>query len=718
MKELILVGNPNTGKTTFFNNITKSNEHTGNWHGVTVDSKSKIYKYKNTNFKVCDLPGIYSLSPLTFEEEVSVNYLYGKNQNSVIINILDINNLNRNLYLTLELVSLNLPLVLVINKMQKCSYVQEKKIKDLEENLGIKIFVIDVKNIKDIDDFKEYIFKLKKDELLKNNKKMFDLSEKLQKYIKKVQNLVEYDAKNIDLDKMYIYQKCLENDDLIIGKLKLSEKKKEKLDNVLSEIKLEEIISEKYNYIDKLLCSNGLKDAKSKSVYGKSALDKIVLNRYLCLPVFALVLLAVFYLTFFSIGSFFSECLHFFVQNNLGNWILSTIKGFTSNEVIIDFFETAIIGGLGSVFSFLPQVIILFLCLGILEESGYLSRVAFSLNDIFTKVGLNGKSVYTLLMGFGCSTSACMTARAVDDKNLKIKTAMLSPYMSCSAKLPIYTILGSAFFGASNVFVIFLMYMLGVVVALLLSVFYEKHFLKSEPTHFILEFPKYRKTSLNRLVQIGFDAFKQFTVRIGSVLFSVNIIVWVLSSFSFGFSFVKVSGESSILEVLSKVITPIFAPLGFGNWGATSALLTGLIAKEMIVSTIAMINGVGITGEDYMLNISKSLTLPQSVISFSPASTLSFMVFCLLYSPCLSTISVLKKEIGKKWLLISILVQFLVAYVISLIVYSSVTIILNKGILTFLMFILVFSLVVFSVLNVSKMVKNKKSCNKCKKCKR
>ena len=436
------------------------------------------------------------------------------------------------------------------------------------------------------------------------------------------------------------------------------------------------------------------------------------------MPVFAIVLLAVFYLTFFSVGSCLSESFHSFVHNGLGGWVHRTIESITSNEVIIDFFETAIIGGLGSVFSFLPQVIILFLCLGILEESGYLSRVAFSLNDIFTKVGLNGKSVYTLLMGFGCSTSACMTARAVDDKNLKIKTAMLSPYMSCSAKLPIYTILGSAFFGASNVFVIFAMYMLGVIVALLLSVFYEKHFLKSKQTHFILEFPMYRIISPKRLVQIGFDAFKQFMVRIGSVLFSVNIIVWVLSSFSFGFSFVKLSGESSILESLSKVISPIFAPLGFGNWGATSALITGLIAKEMIVATIAMINGVGINGKDYMMNISKSLTLPQSVISFSPASTLSFMVFCLLYSPCLSTISVLKKEIGKKWLFISILVQFLVAYAISLIVYSSVTVILNKGIFTFLIFILVFSLVVFSVLNVSKMVKNKKSCNKCKKCKR
>ena len=658
--------------------------------------------------------------------------------------------------------SLNLPLILVINKMQKCSYMQEKKIKDLEENLGVKIFVIDVKNTKDIDNIKEYIFKLKNDELLKNNKNMLFFGKKTQKQIKKVQNLIENDAKNIYLDKSYIYQKCLEHDCLIIAKLKLPEEKKEKLDDILSEIKLEEIIiesvlkiskdnniplfilgngtnllvkdegfrgivlqikleeiiSEKYNYIDKLLCNSRLKDVKNKSVYGKSKLDKIVLNRYLCLPVFALVLLAVFYLTFFSVGSCLSESFHSFVHNGLGGWVHRTIESITSNEVIIDFFETAIIGGLGSVFSFLPQVIILFLCLGILEESGYLSRVAFSLNDIFTKVGLNGKSVYTLLMGFGCSTSACMTARAVDDKNLKIKTAMLSPYMSCSAKLPIYTILGSAFFGASNVFVIFAMYMLGVIVALLLSVFYEKHFLKSKQTHFILEFPKYRIISPKRLVQIGFDAFKQFMVRIGSVLFSVNIIVWVLSSFSFGFSFVKLSGESSILESLSKVISPIFAPLGFGNWRATSALITGLIAKEMIVATIAMINGVGINGKDYMMNISKSLTLPQSVISFSPASTLSFMVFCLLYSPCLSTISVLKKEIGKKWLFISILVQFLVAYAISLIVYSSVTVILNKGIFTFLIFILVFSLVVFSVLNVSKMVKNKKSCNKCKKCKR
>lgn len=724
MREIILVGNPNTGKTTLFNSLTKSSEHTGNWHGVTVDEKKKVYKYHGKEFSVCDLPGVYSLSPLTFEEEVTVKYLYN-HQNSLVINIVDINNLSRNLYLTLELIELGIPTILVVNKIVKNSaYFSDGKIKKLYEKLGIKACVVDAQNLSDIEKLKEeilhYFDNLKKNknnnDFNKNYEKKLKYGQKIENLIKKTANLIEFDAKNTNLNLKYLCLKCLEDDEIVSKKLKLSSEKVLQLNHIKNEISMEEIACQKYKIIDEILEIN--LSQKKRKIYGKSWLDKYVLNRYLSLPIFVCVLLGVFYFTFFSVGKFFSEVLSSFIQNCVGEFILNLVKSITKSPIILDFFESGIIGGIGSIFSFLPQVIILFLCLGILEDSGYLSRVAFSLDDVFGKIGLSGKSVYTLLMGFGCSTSACMTARTMEDKNSRIKTAMLAPYMSCSAKLPIYVVIGSAFFGASNVFVIFAMYMLGVIIAMLLSVFYEKTFLKSGKQTFILEFPPYRKLSFNRLFSLALDSGKQFMLRVGSVLISVNIIVWVLTSFSFTFSFVKTSGGHSILEVLGGVLSPIFAPLGFGSWGATSALLAGLVAKEVIVSTIALVNGINVAGENFTESVASSLTMPSSAVCFTPASALSYMVFCLLYSPCLATMSVLKKEIGKKWLVISILVEFVVAYLVSMIIFASVNVILNKGIWEFLLLFFAFVVIVVSVLYIYKYLKRQKSCGNCKKCRR
>ena len=371
-------------------------------------------------------------------------------------------------------------------------------------------------------------------------------------------------------------------------------------------------------------------------------------------------------------------------------------------------------GGIGTVFSFLPQVVILFVCLGVLEDSGYLSRVAFCLDDIFSKVGLSGKSVYTLLMGFGCSTTACLTARTMEDKNSKIKTAMLAPYMSCTAKLPIYVVIGSAFFGANNVFIIFALYLLGVVIALLLSVFYDKFYLKSTNQSFILEFPQYKLVSLKRIIKIAKDNINLFLIRVGSLLISVNIIVWVLSNFSFSLKYISIYGGSSILETLGKLLAPIFLPLGFNNWGAVSALLAGLIAKEVIVSSISIINGVN--ERLGFKSISNSLRNPASVITFTPASAISFMTFSLLYTPCLATTATLLKEIGKKWTIISIIVQFVIAYFVSFILFQSINLILNNGLISFLMFLLVTSLVTIAIILVIKKISLKKCKNNCHRC--
>lgn len=716
--EVILLGNPNTGKTTLFNTLTKSNEHTGNWHGVTVDSKNKNFSVENNNFTLVDLPGIYSLTPLSFEEEVAVNYLYN-HKKTLVINIVDINNVYRNLYLTQELILLNQPTILVINETSKPhDAIYKVDVKKLEKNLGIKVIKINAENIQDVNILKKEILNYYKNNNLNNIKKQEFFNEN----DNKINNLLQETTKLIKnnytdklmLNNRYLAYKCLENDQIIIDKLNLSQEQKNRLINLQKQTSIDDLIELKYTKIEQLLkdCSCVKKD----KTYGKSFIDKIVLNKFLCLPIFLGILLAIFYFTFFSVGAFLSEKLSFFVQDTIGNAILSLVKSITSSEIIYDFFSTAIIGGLGAVLSFLPQVVILFLCLGFLEDSGYLSRVAFSLDDIFSKIGLSGKSVYTLLMGFGCSTSACLTARTMEDKNSKIKTAMLAPYMSCSAKLPIYAVIGSAFFGASNVFVIFALYMLGVVVAMLLSVFYEKTFLKSKEQSFILEFPPYRITKPKRILFLLTDSIKTFVIRIGSILVSVNIIVWILSSFSFSFAFVPTSGGQSMLESLGKILSPIFIPLGFGSWGATSALLAGLIAKEIIVSSIAMFNGVASSDNSYNNQISSSLRIATNAVFFTPASALSYMIFCLLYSPCFSCVAVLKKEIGKKWTFISFFVQFAIAYLTALIIYQSVNLILNKGIALFLLFAVVFLSVLLSVIFLVKKIMYKKTCKSCRKC--
>ena len=377
------------------------------------------------------------------------------------------------------------------------------------------------------------------------------------------------------------------------------------------------------------------------------------------------------------------------------------------------------IGGVGSVLSFLPQVALLFFFLSLLEDSGYLARIAFTFDDILSKVGLSGKSVYTLLMGFGCSTSAVMTARNMEDKNSKIKTGLLTPYMSCSAKFPIYTVLGGAFFGASNIYVILGLYILGVVIAVLLSFIFEKTLLKSKQQSFILEFPPYRMMNLKRVFALLWQNIKSFVTRIASIIIAMNVVLWFLAHFTARFEFISSQDQSiSLLQTFGMILSPIFSPLGFGSWGAVSALLAGLVAKEVIVSSIAMFNGI----ESANLSaLQSSLILSTSAVHFlSPASALSFLVFCLLYFPCVATFSVQLREIGLKWTLIGSCIEFVVAYLCAFILYTLVRTMEHFGSAQILSILFAVILLVLSILFIRNRLK-KKSCpysNRCGGCKR
>ena len=445
---------------------------------------------------------------------------------------------------------------------------------------------------------------------------------------------------------------------------------------------------------------------------GKSKIDKFVLNKYLCVPIFLFIISIVFYLTFFSVGRWLSDCIRYLLQDLIGKGVSSFLTNHISIVWIVDMIDVAIFGGVATVVSFLPQVVMLFMFLDILEQSGYISRLAFMLDDMLKKVGLSGKSIYTLLMGFGCSTTACLTARNMSDKNAKIKTAMLAPFMSCSAKLPVYAVVGGAFFGASNVLIIVLLYLLGIIIALLLSLFFERTYLKSKQQCFLMEFPNYQRIDLKKLCKICLSSAKNFIVRIGSVLVALSIIVWLLENFSFGFNYIKETKTKSIFQSIGEFISPIFAPLGFSSWGITCALIAGIVAKEIVVSSIAIFNNVNPTSDNFMENISNSLTLSSSVVFLSPASALSFMVFCLLYCPCIATISVLKKEIGKKWTALCVIMQMGLAYITAMVVYTLFRLTEVYGAVC--IFVAVFA--IFILISFLTSFFKKKKCTNCSVC--
>ena len=695
MEEILLVGNPNSGKTTLYNALTRSNEHIGNWHGVTVEEKKKTMKVGDKNFLLVDTPGLYSLCPLSFEEEVSFKIIENKKYKK-IINICDRNNLQRNLYLSLCLLEENLDIVIAINEIDKrVKYkVDEKKLSNF---LGCDVLLINAEKKIKVQSLKESLLK--------------ERARKPLPYLRQINFSVvkDYFKDKSENEKEIFAIKAFERNENFFKLKGFNDEEIKKIFSLVPENSLEVLTQARYAFLDEVIEKSC---QKVNFTYGKSKLDKILLNKYLALPLFLLIIAFIFFLTFFSLGAFLSDLLSSFL-NLISSPILSWLKNILGESWIYYLFSDAIFNGLSTVLSFLPQVVLLFFFLSLLEDSGYMSRIAFTFEDILGKVGLSGKSIYTLLMGFGCSTTAIMTARNMDDKNSKIKTALLCPYMSCSAKIPIYTVIGGAFFGAKNIFVIMGLYLLGVVVAILVSLILDRTVLKSENQTFILEFPPYRVTSLKRLKNILKNNVKTFLVKVGSIMIAMNIIVFLLSSFTFKLQFV-LDGSGSMLESIGRFLAPIFEPLGFNNWAIVSALLAGLVAKEVVVSSIAMFNGI-----DYNATklISSSILLSTSVVYFpSSASVLSFLVFCLLYTPCLASISMMKAEIGTKWTVIGILIQLAVAYVLSFIVYNIALSFEIFGFWPTFLVILAFVLIMISIFLIYHLIKHKKCPLNCPNC--
>ena len=663
-----LVGNANTGKTTLFNTLTHSHEHVGNWHGVTVEEKSGKYNYKGCDIAIVDLPGIYSMTPLSFEEKVATDYIL-KHRDRIIVNICDASNLQRNLYLTLNLMELGCNIILAVNQIDK-RRICKIDFDGLSKALGLNIVYLNAGDRRGAGKLSDAILALN-ESLSKGEKNKVKLG-----YVKEI--LAQKAEKLKNFGKI-IAKKCENNDNLSnFYKIKLLEDDEEikKLLNIDNTFDDAEFVADKrYAYIDTLMSKYS---SPRTHTYGQSRLDKILLNRYLALPIFLLLLFGCFYLTFFSIGAWLSDGLSFLLDKFVSTPILNFLTSrLGEGSWVVSLVDVALVGGVGTVLGFLPQVALLFFFLSILEDSGYLSRVAFVFEDILGKVGVSGKSVYTLLMGFGCSTTAVLTARNMEDKNSKIKIGLLTPYMSCSAKFPIYTVLGGAFFGANNIFVIMGLYLLGVVIAVLLSYVLEKTVLKSKEQSFILEFPPYRMMSFKRTFSLLWQNVKQFITRVASLILAMNIIVWLLSNFTITFHFIGQGDGVSMLETFGRVLAPLFIPLGFNSWGLVSALIAGLVAKEVIVSSIAMFNGA----EESIESIQSS----------------------------------------HKWTFIGIAIEFVIAYLTAFFVYTIARTVEVFGFWKVFATIFAIIIIVLAVVYVVRRIKKRKLCpysDRCnKKCK-
>ncbi|MGN0798217.1 MAG: ferrous iron transport protein B [Christensenellales bacterium] len=656
--DVVFVGNPNVGKTTLFNKITNSFEHVGNWHGVTVEKKNKLLEYDGQKYNFVDLPGLYSTTSYSFEEQVSIDYLVSSK--GIIVNVCDANVLERNLLLTLELLEFGANPILAINfsnemKKRKISYNYQL----LSKMLGCKVVVCEGNSKQGL--ISEFIQNKSQDVALPYLKKL---------PINDVISILTPSQLSIlNNRKTYIATKLLEQDEFVEGKLQLSEEQKIRLSKITSKADYPVLIAKmRFEHIGQIL--DKCQEMEKETTYGKFAIDKIILNKYLCLPIFLGLMFLIFNLTFSSVGAWLSDLLKIFIDSFIGLPITNFLIKINAPNWVVGLFSQGIIGGVGGLLSFIPQIVLLFFFLSLLEDSGYMSRLAFSFEEIFHKFGLSGKSIFTVLMSFGCTTTAVLTSRNLEDKNAKIKTAMLSSYMSCSAKLPIYAVIGGAFFGKGNILIIAGLYLLGIVAGLVMASFFNKKILKSGEYSFVLEFPPYRFPDFRRIVSVIYQNCKMFVTKVATILLSFSIIVWIMQNFTFKFEYIP-NGRSgrSMLEIIGEYLSYILRPIGLGNWGIAVSLLVGIMAKEMVVGTMAIINKVPTT-TDFDKTLGSSFLASGFTIGFTPLTAVIMMIFSLLYMPCISTIAVMKKEIGRKWTFVSCITQFAVAYTICFVIYN------------------------------------------------
>lgn len=670
---IALAGNPNCGKTTLFNEITGSKQHVGNWPGVTVEKKEGKYK-KNKAMNIVDLPGIYSLSPYSAEEIVARNYIV-EEKPDVLINIMDATNIERNMYLTLQILETEIPTIVALNMMDEVENSGTQiDIDKISKLLGVKVVPIVARNGKNIDLLMEEVKKT-------SNEK----NKNLKIYSKDVEDFLEEILCHIDdndsrlINTRWRSIKLLEEDS--IESEKLPQYKKEEIQSILSRAneKLNgdaegEIADQRYKFISSVV---GKTVKKKEKLDGKriettsDKIDKILTNRLIAIPAFLAIMYGLFSITFgegpLGIGVWLQTIVVDFWDGPLTETILTSLQNMGASEWALSLVGDGILAGLGGVVSFLPQILVLFLLMSVLEDSGYMARVAFVMDKIFRRFGLSGKSFIPLLMGFGCSVPALMASRTLENEKDRKITMMITPFMSCGAKLPIYLMFATTLFANSNqTLIVYSIYMLGLVVAVISALILSKFIVKGEASNFIMELPQYRVPTLRSVFIHGFEKVKGFAIKAGTVILASTILIWLLSNFN-------LSGmcemEDSILASIGRSIQWIFTPLGFGNWKASVGVVTGWIAKENIVSTFGVLYGASDAITEAAME--GSAAIPGVATAFTSAAAFSYMTFNLLCMPCFAAVGAMKKEMGSwKDTLHTVAFQMIVAWVVAFLVYT------------------------------------------------
>ena len=659
-----LAGNQNCGKTTLFNALTGSNQHVGNFPGVTVDQKMGDIK-GTKNCSVVDLPGIYSIRPYTQEEIVSRDFILDGKPDG-IINIVDATNIERNLYLTLQLLELNLPMVVALNMMDEVrANGGTVDVKKLSESLGVPVIPISAAKNEGVSELSDKMVYVAKNRILPKRID-FCLDGPVHRCIHAVAHVIEDHARNISVPPRFCATKLIEGDDeYFADRLELDKNERELIEHSIVEMEHDTgldrnaaLADMRYTFIEKSVTQSVVKCKESREHKRSVKMDKVLTGKYTALPVFFGVMFLVFWLTFNVIGSRLSDLL------SLGIDALTNLcdKGLTAygiNPVVHSLIIDGIFAGVGSVLSFLPIIVTLFFFLSILEDTGYMARVAFVMDKLLRKIGLSGRSFVPMLIGFGCSVPAIMSTRTLSSDRDRKMTILLTPYMSCSAKIPIYAVFTAAFFAKYRALVMIGLYVTGIVLGIIVALILKKTAFKGEPVPFVMELPNYRMPSPKSVFLLLWEKARDFLQRAFTVIFLATIIIWFLQSFDTRLNVVDDSADS-LLAMVGKFIAPIFTPLGFGDWRAVTALISGFTAKEAVVSTLSVLMNTG-TAE-------LGTVLPSI---FSGLSAVSFLVFTLLYTPCVAAVATIKKELGSRAKTVGVVfMQCAVAYLAAFIVYS------------------------------------------------
>jgi len=662
-----LAGNPNCGKTTLFNALTGSNQYVGNWPGVTVEKKEGETRIGDRTVTVVDLPGIYSLSPYSMEEIVARDFIIGEAPDC-IIDIVDATNLERNLYLTVQLLELERPTVLALNFMDEVEKRGDKiDVHRLSRELGVPVIPITARTGEGIEELMHTAHRQMHLGVTVEPDDLYD--DYTHDIHHRMGELLHDYAYAADLPAHWASIKLLEGDSIVEKALNLPPEVKRRLDALVAEYEnssdlgdRETLIADsRYQYIQRVVSASVVRGGVPGELTLSEKIDKVVTHRVFAIPLFLCTMLVMFVITFGPFGSWLSDGVGA-GMDGLSQWLAPTLEGLGVSHVLISLACDGIIAGVGGVLTFLPQIALLFLFLSFLEDSGYMSRAAFIMDRALRRFGLSGKAFIPMLMGFGCSVPAIMGARTMENEKDRRMTILLVPFMSCSAKLPVYGLISAAFFGPWAGLVVFGLYIIGMLVGIASGLFFKRTLFAGEPAPFVLELPPYRLPSIGNMLTHVWQKVKGFLVKAGTLILLMSMVLWLLQSFDFSLRMVD-DPTHSMLGALGNVLAPVFAPCGFGFWQAAVALLTGLIAKEMVVSSLSMFYGFSLTAA--------SGEVAAAMTGFTPLSAFAMLVFILLYVPCMAAVSTLFKEMqSRKWAWFSIAWQVGCAYVTALLVYQ------------------------------------------------